>query len=167
MQTLRYIRRERGMSQGDLAEAAGLSRQVVSNLERGSSHGYPETWKRLATALKVSVDDLLEDFYAPKDSSLLSAERALRLTREVFAAEIKGAETGQLHKLLAELVGDDFPRNRKDLKAGRGEGIPAEAFSRALEVRAELIERGEKSPEGQLPAFRDRLEALHLGQHEA
>lgn len=163
MQTLRHIRRERGMSQEDLAEAAGLSRQVVSNLERGSSHGYPETWKRLADALKVTIDDLLEDFYAPKDSSLLSAERALRLTREVFTAEIKGAETEQLHKLLAELVGDDTTGTYKELKVGRGEAIPEEAFSRALEVRAELIERGERSPEKGLPTFKQRLEALHLG----
>ena len=161
MQTLKHIRRERGMSQEDLAGAAGLSRQVVSNLERGSSHGYPETWKRLAAALKVTVDDLLEDFYAPKDSSLLSAERALRMTRESFAAEIKGTETGQLHKLLAQLVGDDIPRTHKDLKAGV-QGITQDAFSLALEVRAELIERGEKSPENRLPTFKRRLEALHL-----
>jgi transcriptional regulator with XRE-family HTH domain len=161
LQTLRHIRRERGMSQVDLAEAAGLSRQVVSNLERGSSHGYPETWKRLADALEVTVDDLLEDFYAPKDSSLLSAGRALRLRREVFAAEVKGAETEQLHKLLAELVGDDTPRTREALKTGE-QGIAQDAFARALEVRAELIERGEKSPENQLPTFKRRLEALHL-----
>ena len=151
------------MSQEDLAEAAGLSRQVVSNLERGSSHGYPETWKRLAAALQVSVDDLLEDFYAPKGSSLLSVERALRLTREVFAAEIKGAETEQLHKLLAELVGDDIPRTRGDVKAGV-HGITPDAFSLALEVRRELIERGEKPPESRLPTFKRRLEALHLVQ---
>jgi transcriptional regulator with XRE-family HTH domain len=163
LQTLKHIRRERGMSQGDLAEAAGLSRQVVSNLERGSSHGYPVTWKRLADALQVTVDDLLEDFYAPKDSSLLSAERALRLTREVFTAEIKGAETEQLHKLLAELMGDDIARTHKELKAGRGRALPGEVFSRALEVRAELIERGEKPPENRLPIFKRRLEALHLG----
>ncbi len=161
MQTLRHIRRERGMSQEDLADAAGLSRQVVSNLERGSSHGYPETWQRLAAALSVTVDDLLEDFYAPKGSSLLSVERALRLTREVFAAEIKGAETERLHKLLAELVADDIRRTRKDVEAGI-QGIPQDAFSLALEVRAELIERGEKSPENQLPIFKRRLEALHL-----
>jgi transcriptional regulator with XRE-family HTH domain len=150
------------MSQEDLAEAAGLSRQVVSNLERGSSHGYPKTWKRLASALEVTIDDLLEDFYFPKDSSLLSAERALRLTGEAFAAEIKGAETKQLHKLLAELVGDDIPRTRKDVKAGV-EGIAQDAFTLALEVRAELIERGEKSPENRLPTFKRRLEVLHLG----
>jgi transcriptional regulator with XRE-family HTH domain len=161
LQTLRHIRRERGMSQGELAEAAGLSRQVVSNLERGSSHGYPETWKRLAVALDVTVDDLLEDFYAPKDSSLLTVERAIRMSRELFSREVKTAETDRLHKLLAELVGDDVPRTLKDLKAGV-QGIEQNAFSLALEVRAELIERGEKSPENKLPTFKRRLEALHL-----
>jgi len=161
LQTLRHIRRERGMSQGDLAEAAGLSRQVVSNLERGSSHGYPETWKRLAVALDVTVDDLLEDFYAPKDSSLLTVERALSMSPEDFARAIKVAETDRLHKVLAGLVGDDTPRTLKDLMAGR-QGLPQEAFSLALEVRAELIERGQKSPENKLPIFKRRLRALHL-----
>jgi hypothetical protein len=58
-------------------------------------------------------------------------------------------------------VGDDFPRTRKDIKTGI-QGIAQNAFSLALEVRAELIERGEKAPENQLPTFKRRLEALHL-----
>lgn len=49
------------MSQDDLAKATGLSRQVISNLERGASRGYIETWQRISTALGVSVDELLED----------------------------------------------------------------------------------------------------------
>jgi hypothetical protein len=83
------------------------------------------------------------------------------MPRESFARVVKDSETEQLHKVLAELVGDDVPRPRGELKAGT-QGIPQNAFSLALEVRAELIERGEKPPENRLPAFKRRLKALHL-----
>jgi len=106
------------------------------------------------------VDSLIEDF-SPKVSSLLTVERALSMSPETFAREIKAAETDRLRKVLAGLVGDDLTRTRADLKI-RVEGIPQEAFSLALEVRSELIERGEKAPEEKLPVFKRRLRALHL-----
>jgi hypothetical protein len=117
--------------------------------------------RKLAGALGVDVSELVEDFYSPKDSSLLTPERALKMPRETFARVVKDSETAQLHKVLASLVGDDIPRTRADLKAGV-QGIPQHAFSLALEVRAELIERGEKPPEEKLPVFKRRLKALHL-----
>ena len=109
-----------------------------------------------------AVEELLKDFRPPKERGLLTGERALKMPRESFARAVKDSETEQLHKLLAELVGDDIPRTRKDVKAGV-QGITPDAFALALEVRAELIERGEKSPEKRLPTFKRRLEALHLG----
>jgi transcriptional regulator with XRE-family HTH domain len=164
MAELVTLRRTRGLSQRELAERAKVSPATVYEMEAGRRpQPRGSTLRKLAEALGVDVSELVEDFYSPKDSSLLTPERALKMPRERFAAEIKGAETEPLHKLLGALVGDDLPRTRKDLKAGRREAIPEEAFSRALEVRAELIERGEKSPESQLPAFKKRLEVLHLG----
>ncbi len=106
------------------------------------------------------MDSLIEDF-SPKVSSLLTVERALSMSPESFAREIKAAETDRLHKVLAGLVGDDVRRTRGDLKAGV-QGIPQKAFSLALEIRSELIGRGEKPPENRLPAFKRRLVALHL-----
>ncbi|MDP9426657.1 MAG: helix-turn-helix domain-containing protein [Actinomycetota bacterium] len=61
MNTLKRIRLLKEFSQGKLAADTGLSRQVISNLERGASRGYPETWKRIAKALDVTVDEILED----------------------------------------------------------------------------------------------------------
>jgi len=161
LKTLKRVRHEKGLSQGDLARATGLTRQVISNLERGTSHGHGDTWRRLADGLGVTVDELLEDFYSPKDSSLLTPERALKMPRERLAREIKDSTADQLHKLLGALVGDDLTRSRADLKAGV-EGISPDAFSVAIEVRAALIGRGEKPPEEKLPVFKRRLVALHL-----
>lgn len=164
MAELATLRRTRGLSQRELAERANVSPATVYEMEAGRRpQPRGSTLRKLAHALGVDVSELVEDFYAPKDSSLLSAERALRLTREVFTAETKTADTAQLHKLLAELIGDDIARTQEELKAGRGREISGEVFSRALEVRAELIERGEKPPENRLPIFKQKLEALHLG----
>ena len=72
MKRLRRIRLAKEMNQGELAEKAGLSRQVISNLERGASHGTPETWRRLAAVLGVTVDELLEPTDGPKVLAPLS-----------------------------------------------------------------------------------------------
>lgn len=60
--TLRRIRVERGLSQERLAEATGLSTNYIGEMERGlKAPGLPVI-VRLASALSVSVHDLLADF---------------------------------------------------------------------------------------------------------
>ncbi len=162
MSELVTLRTSRGLSQRELAERASVSPATIYELEAGRRpQPRGSTLRKLAGALGIDVSELVEAFYSPKDSSLLTGERALKMPRERLAREIKDSETEQLHKVLAELVGDDVPRPRGELKAGT-QGIPQNAFSLALEVRAELIERGEKPPEKKLPIFKRRLVALHL-----
>ena len=58
---LELIRAERGLTQTELAEKAGLSRNVIWRIER--SHGAIRlaTLGRLAMALEVDLADLAED----------------------------------------------------------------------------------------------------------
>lgn len=58
-ENLRTVRKEKGLSQEDLAELLQVSRQAVSKWEQGI--GYPEMEKMLllAQALCVSLDDLM------------------------------------------------------------------------------------------------------------
>lgn len=60
-ENLKIMRKEKYLSQEQLAEIMGVSRQAVSKWEQGS--GYPETEKliELATKLDVSLDVLLLD----------------------------------------------------------------------------------------------------------
>jgi transcriptional regulator with XRE-family HTH domain len=52
---LRSYRTEAGLSQGELAERAGLSRRAISDLERGVRRApYPVTVRRLAEALRLN-----------------------------------------------------------------------------------------------------------------
>jgi transcriptional regulator with XRE-family HTH domain len=58
---LKQIRAERGMSQADLAQKAGVTREYVTMLESGTkANPSLDVLKRLAKALKVKIRKLLE-----------------------------------------------------------------------------------------------------------
>jgi len=46
----------RGWTQGDLAAAAGVSRETVSNVERGATQPAEETMQAIAAALELPVE---------------------------------------------------------------------------------------------------------------
>jgi transcriptional regulator with XRE-family HTH domain len=58
---IRALRSSRGISQAELARAAGLSRGYLSRVEIGMQSPTLEVIERLAAALKVRPADLLED----------------------------------------------------------------------------------------------------------
>lgn len=60
-ENLKNIRKQRGVTQEELAEILGVSRQAISKWE--SDSGYPETQKLLVISktLQVSIDYLLND----------------------------------------------------------------------------------------------------------
>jgi putative transcriptional regulator len=55
---LRNLREEFGMTQEQLAEVVGISRQSIISIERGRFIPSIETALRLSSALKVPVDQL-------------------------------------------------------------------------------------------------------------
>lgn len=59
MKKLKQIRHERGISQKELSEKTGLTRQTIHNIENGKQ--YPTLYNiiKIAEALKISVDELL------------------------------------------------------------------------------------------------------------
>jgi transcriptional regulator with XRE-family HTH domain len=55
---LREQRELHGLSQSELARAAGVSRDSISNYETGQREAWPATAKKLADALDVDIADL-------------------------------------------------------------------------------------------------------------
>jgi DNA-binding Xre family transcriptional regulator len=58
-QPLKVWREHRGLSRSELAAKASLTPGHIGHLETGRRHGTPDTLRRLATALDVTVDDLV------------------------------------------------------------------------------------------------------------
>lgn len=56
---LRVFRDLRGFTQQQLAENAGVNRVQIADIEAGRKRGSVETVKKLAEALRISIDDLI------------------------------------------------------------------------------------------------------------
>lgn len=56
---VRVWREHRGLTAHDLADQAGISQSLLSEIETGKKDGSVRTLAALATALRVDVDDLL------------------------------------------------------------------------------------------------------------
>lgn len=68
--TLRRLRRERGISQTQLAEALGLNAQQIQRYERGANRISASTLILAASALGVAPSDLLPNQAGSRTSSL-------------------------------------------------------------------------------------------------
>jgi transcriptional regulator with XRE-family HTH domain len=58
---VRKFRRDKKISQEELAELAGLHRTYIGSVERGERNVSIDNMERIANALKVSVIDLLKE----------------------------------------------------------------------------------------------------------
>lgn len=86
MYGLRFFRRCRGLTQADLADVAGLSRETVCRIERGAQEPSVETLCTLAEALGVAIHELLAG-----PGAVASALR--RAAAQYEALHQKGTET--------------------------------------------------------------------------
>jgi transcriptional regulator with XRE-family HTH domain len=59
-QNIKRIREQKKMTQGDICRALNLDRGYISSIESGKRNPTLSTIKKLADALKVSVDELLK-----------------------------------------------------------------------------------------------------------
>jgi transcriptional regulator with XRE-family HTH domain len=81
---LRELRLERGWSQDDLADRAGLRKALISELETGKGNPTVGTLQRIATGLGVSVREMLREDADPVVAEIVALLR--RLSPEERAA---------------------------------------------------------------------------------
>ena len=80
---VREFRTRKGLSQEALAEASGISHRTVQRIENGKSNPTGDTLRRLAAALSVNPDDLV-DWTIKEDNSFLVYLNLSALTFLVF-----------------------------------------------------------------------------------
>ncbi|MDU4891036.1 MAG: helix-turn-helix transcriptional regulator [Clostridium sp.] len=113
-ENLRLMRKERNISQEELAEIMGVSRQAVSKWEQGT--GYPEMEKLLILSkeLNVSLDYLMlgEAKHTEKDTS--SSNNIIVPTGKITIKSYDGKTIVNCYKVLASSVmykpQDDEPK---------------------------------------------------------
>lgn len=84
-QQVRSLRVERGLSQADLADAAGTSEEWIRRIERGARSPSFDTLEALSAALGVSVARLFAGFGDEQGAG-----------RELLLAETEGFDADQL-----------------------------------------------------------------------
>lgn len=58
---LRYWRRKRGMTQLELADAAGISNQTIVNIEKYGKEPIVSTVRKLSRALGIATEEFFTD----------------------------------------------------------------------------------------------------------
>ena len=72
-ETLIALRKEKNLSQQQLANATGLSRSAIAKSEKGHNEATASTLLRLSRFFKVSVDKMLSETELPHLQSLVAA----------------------------------------------------------------------------------------------
>lgn len=107
------LRRERKMRQEDLAKMLGVSRQAISNYEKGERHPDPQMLSRLARLFNVSSDYLLDLTDNPIPYPQVCEESCAYLQKRlppaaVATGDVNEKTLNQLSVLLKKLDKEDL-----------------------------------------------------------
>ncbi|MDP9488234.1 MAG: helix-turn-helix domain-containing protein [Actinomycetota bacterium] len=104
MHKVRLARIQAGLSQDELAEKANVSQHTISEVELGRRRPQGKTLRKLATALEVSIPDLIGEVEQnPKVSAPPSLEWALAAPDEEFDSWVEAANLQDILTLNYEL----------------------------------------------------------------
>ena len=96
MKGLRRMRRAAGLTQADLAWAAGLSQHTVSEIETGRREARPSTLRKLADTLDCEVSDFFKAPVSAVAETLASVSRGHADAIPRLRLEVERAEEGEL-----------------------------------------------------------------------
>jgi transcriptional regulator with XRE-family HTH domain len=93
---VRHFRKLRGMTQAELAKAAGTTQYTVSEIELGHREPHPATLRKLAAALGVRVADFYGEAEVPK---VPASPSPTQLPLNGFEEERRGPTSTQLEAI--------------------------------------------------------------------
>jgi Zn-dependent peptidase ImmA (M78 family)/DNA-binding XRE family transcriptional regulator len=140
---LRRLRTAKGMSQGDLADAAQLSRVGYRNIESGGAAPRVDSLLRVASALEVRLEDLLAPVRTLRGVRF-RAQKKMTTRTELLADVARWVDDYvELEKLLKARLPFDFESVRKKVagaRLGEARARKAAALAReAIDVDDEII----------------------------
>lgn len=95
------LRKQKNLSQGDLADKIGISRDAIGKYERGDIMPTADKAKKMADILGVSLDFLMSD--AAKEEALIDKEMLYRM-QEV--QKLPDSEKNQITSVIDALIRD-------------------------------------------------------------
>lgn len=89
---MKALRKKKNWKQQDLADAVGITRAAIANIERGKSAPRPATLKKIAAALGANEADLyIDPNKLPTEDDLKELKSAVKAGKEL--AEMTGGES--------------------------------------------------------------------------
>ena len=129
---LRRLRKARGVTQEDLAEAAGITRVAYRNLETGISQPRPETLQSLARSLEVGIQDLVTPAAELRHVRFRSFRRLNTRDQILIDVGRRLRDFNDLEDLLEDRIDYALVTFVQDLTE-EGEADPAEVAARVRE----------------------------------
>ena len=83
---IRYLRKQKGLSQEDLALEAGINKNYLSDLERGTRNATITVVEKIATALEVSLSTLFKGIQSFEDWYILFIEQGAKYAISNFSS---------------------------------------------------------------------------------
>jgi len=104
-ENLKNVRKQRGITQEQLAETLGVSRQAISKWE--SDNGYPETEKLLviSEALNISVDSLLNDSSTLEVKQKIAETDSVKVSNKLYIIDANKRKLAAFEEFGIDMIG--------------------------------------------------------------
>lgn len=101
------LRKNKGLSQEQLADKISVTRQTISNWELGETYPNPEQLKLLSKLLDISIDDLIENESILKISKKQNPQEQIK-NKIVLGIDIMCCVTWGIVSLIAFIENNDI-----------------------------------------------------------
>ena len=104
-ENLKNVRKQRGITQEELAETLGVSRQAISKWE--SDNGYPETEKLLAISetLNISIDFLLNDSSSSEGKQKIAELESIKASGKLYIIDVNKRKLAAFEEFGIDMIG--------------------------------------------------------------